>query len=104
MKTPVRIGVPNEQGTFFSIEYTDERRVEYVRFRLNPLTWSTKYRQDLYPAQMTSGHLLNTIAMIRDGRMAKQGRHTHKGRKIVWWARVFENELLHREHERLLSS
>lgn len=96
---PVSISVPAPKtGDWIIVEYSARRRTEYVSFRLAPKSWRTKDGKELYPHQMTDGHLTNTLLMIRDGRMGKQGRHVHKGKKIQWWARVFENELLHRLH------
>lgn len=58
--------------------------------------WITQEKVKLYPHQMSTSHIQNTILMILDGRMARAGRSECSGLKLMEWVDVFNEELARR--------
>lgn len=58
--------------------------------------WVTRDKRRLYPTQMTSSHIHNTIAMIKSGRMAAAGRIKCSGFTNDEWVRILQTELVRR--------
>jgi hypothetical protein len=77
----------------WDIGNVERRMLDHVTFRLHPAQWGTQMLSYLYPSEMETRHIINTVKMIRDGRMK---RESCSGIPTTAWVDIFINELVAR--------
>ena len=75
---------------------SDDLKIAQAAERLAGYVWVTRDARKHYPTEMETSHILNTLRMIRDGRMRKQGRSSCSGYNLARWDLIFCEELKRR--------